>query len=260
MNAAVAARADNEAPVVIRSQGLVKRYPGSETPALDGLDLSVRAGEIFGLLGPNGAGKTTAIAIMTTLLRPDSGTLHLFDLDLSRQPRAVRRLIGLVPQEIALYPTLTVAENLTYFGRLYGLKGADLARRVDACLAMVGLKEHSARRIAACSGGMKRRANLAAGILHQPKLLFLDEPTVGIDAQSRSHIFAGLKRLQEAGTTLVYTTHYMEEAQLLCDRIVIIDAGRVVTTGKPTELLAATPGCDNLEQLFLQLTGRYLRD
>lgn len=246
--------------LAVAARGLVKHYPGAEQPALDGLELEIRAGETFGLLGPNGAGKTTAISILTTLLRPDSGSVRLFGLDPGRQCREVRRLIGLVPQEIALYPRLTLAENLFYFGRLHGLAGAELKVRVADCLAMVGLESQGGRRVETCSGGMKRRANLAAGLLHRPRLLFLDEPTVGIDAQSRHAIFENLARLKAEGMTLLYTTHYMEEARQLCDRIAIIDAGRVVALGIPAELVAAQPDCRDLEQLFLRLTGRHLRD
>lgn len=253
-----AAGAPGELAVVAR--GLVKRYPGAEQPALAGLELEIRAGETFGLLGPNGAGKTTAIAILATLLRPTSGGVRLFGLDPGRRCQEVRRLIGLVPQEIALYPRLTLAENLAYFGRLHGLAGAALKTRVDECLAMVGLESQGKRRVETCSGGMKRRANLAAGLLHRPRLLFLDEPTVGIDAQSRHVIFENLERLKTEGMTVLYTTHYMEEARQLCDRIAIVDAGRVVALGTPADLLAAQPECRDLEQLFLRLTGRHLRD
>ena len=248
------------AELAVAARGLVKRYPGAEQPALGGLELEIFAGETFGLLGPNGAGKTTAISILATLLRPSAGSVRLFGLDPGRQCREVRRLIGLVPQEIALYPRLTVAENLAYFGRLHGLGGAGLKDRVGDCLAMVGLEAQGGRRVEACSGGMKRRANLAAGLLHRPRLLFLDEPTVGIDAQSRHVIFENLAHLKAEGMTLLYTTHYMEEARQLCDRIAIVDAGRVVALGAPAELLAAQPECRDLEQLFLRLTGRHLRD
>ena len=246
--------------LAVAARGLVKRYPGVEQPALAGLELEIFAGETFGLLGPNGAGKTTAISILATLLRPSAGSVRLFGLDPGRQCREVRRLIGLVPQEIALYPRLTLAENLAYFGRLHGLAGAGLKTQVGDCLAMVGLEAQGGRLVETCSGGMKRRANLAAGLLHRPRLLFLDEPTVGIDAQSRHVIFENLARLKAEGMTLLYTTHYMEEARQLCDRIAIVDAGRVVALGAPADLLAAQPDCRDLEELFLRLTGRHLRD
>lgn len=239
---------------------LVKIYRGSTQPALAGLDVTIEEGEVFGLLGPNGAGKTTAISILCTLLKPTSGSLSIFGIDVLRHPAQVRRLIGLIPQEIALYPALSVRENLTYFGRLHGLRGAALKGRIDECLTMASLQDQADRPVAGFSGGMKRRANLAAGILHQPRLLFLDEPTVGIDAQSRHLILKNLERLRESGMTLVYTTHRMEEAQQLCNRIAIVDAGRVVAEGRPGELITGGDGCDNLEALFLQLTGHQLRD
>ena len=239
---------------------LVKIYRGATRPALDGLDVVIEPGEVFGLLGPNGAGKTTAISILCTLLKPTSGSLSIFGVDVLRQPARVRRLIGLVPQEIALYPMLSARENLAYFGRLHGLRGDELRERVDTCLELVSLQDHADRRVAGFSGGMKRRANLAVGILHRPRLLFLDEPTVGIDAQSRHMILENLGRLRETGMTMVYTTHYMEEAQQLCDRIAIVDAGRVIAEGSPRELIAGVADCGNLEALFLHLTGRQLRD
>ncbi len=251
----------NQSPTrALEVRQLVKFYRGANRPALDGLEVTIEPGEVFGLLGPNGAGKTTAISILCTLLKPTSGSLSIFGIDVLRHPALVRRLIGLVPQEIALYPLLTVRENLAYFGRLHGLRGGELRDRIDHCLAMVSLQEHADRPVADFSGGMKRRANLAAGILHQPRLLFLDEPTVGIDAQSRHVILENLAQLRETGMTMVYTTHYMEEAQQLCSRVAIVDAGRVIAEGRPHDLIAEADGCDNLEALFLQLTGRHLRD
>ncbi|BCR03206.1 ABC transporter ATP-binding protein [Desulfuromonas versatilis] len=247
-------------PEVVCAADLAFRYPGASREAVGGLSLSILEGEVFGLLGPNGAGKTTTISMLSTLLRPGRGRLQVCGVDLLRQPRSVRSQIGLVPQEIALYPSLSVRENLSYFGRLHGLRGRELEQRVAQCLELVGLAEHGDRRIEACSGGMKRRANLAAGIVHRPRLLFLDEPTVGIDPQSRSTILENLARLKEQGVTLVYTTHYMEEAQQLCTRLAIVDGGRVIAEGTSEELIAAGDGCANLEELFLQLTGRQLRD
>jgi ABC-2 type transport system ATP-binding protein len=247
-------------PALLAASGLVMAYGKGAPPALDGLSLRVASGEVYGLLGPNGAGKTTAISIMSTLLRPGRGELSICGRDALRQPGRVRALIGLVPQEIALYPTLTARENLAYFGRLHGLGGAALAARVELCLEFVGLGSSADQRVNRYSGGMKRRANLAVGIIHQPKLLFLDEPTVGIDAQSRNLILENLLRLRDQGMTMVYTTHYMEEAQQLCSRLAIVDGGRKIAEGSAAELLAAHPGCANLEELFLRLTGRQLRD
>jgi ABC-2 type transport system ATP-binding protein len=245
---------------LLRAEDLVFRYPGGAVPALDRLTVAVPRGQVFGLLGPNGAGKTTAISMMCTLMRPQSGRLTLGGIDLLKQPRRVRGLIGLVPQEIALYPSLSGRENLHYFGRLNGLGGAQLEQRAQECLGLVGLLDHADRAVQTYSGGMKRRANLAVGIVHRPELLFLDEPTVGIDAQSRNMIIENLLRLRDSGMTMVYTTHYMEEAQQLCARIAIVDRGRVIAEGAPRQLVAERADCGNLEELFLQLTGRQLRD
>ena len=239
---------------------LVKLYRGASVPAVNGLDFSVRRGEIFGLLGPNGAGKTTAISIICTLLKQTSGSVTLCSHDTARNPSAVRGLFGLAPQDIALYQSLSARENLRYFGRLYGLTGRQLGSRIDECLALVGLSDKADTRVAAFSGGMKRRANLAAAILHTPRLLVLDEPTVGIDAQSRNMILDNLKGLRDAGMTIVYTTHYMEEAQQLCNRVAVMDRGSIIATGTPGALIGQLQGCANLEDFFLHLTGKQLRD
>ena len=241
-------------------ENLVKVYPDSEQPAVDGLSLTVARGSIFGLLGPNGAGKTTLISILCTLLRPTAGIVTVLGHDVVHQAAAVRRAIGLVPQEIALYPSLTARENLRYFARIQRIPSRRIEERVTECLELVGLLDCADRRIATYSGGMKRRANLAVGILHEPEMLFLDEPTVGIDAQSRNLILQRLAELNRAGMTLLYTTHYMEEAQQLCDEIAIVDAGRVIAQGAPTQLVADGLDCANLEELFLALTGKQLRD
>ncbi|MBN1141179.1 MAG: ABC transporter ATP-binding protein [Deltaproteobacteria bacterium] len=245
---------------MVHAEGLVFRYPGQPGLAVEELSLNIREGEVYGLLGPNGAGKTTTIAMLCGLLHPQRGVLRVCGVDLLRCPEALRGKIGLVPQEIALYPSLSVRENLHYFGTLAGLRGAVLEQRIGECLELVGLSDQGKRRIDTFSGGMKRRANLAAGIVHQPRLLVLDEPTVGIDPQSRNTILENLARLREEGTTLVYTTHYMEEAQQFCTRLAIIDSGRVIAEGEPGGLIAGRKGCRNLEELFLRLTGRQLRD
>jgi len=240
--------------------GLVKRYRGNDEATLDGLDLEVREGQIFGLLGPNGAGKTTTLSIVCGLLKATAGEVRVLGVDVVRHPGRIKHLLGFVPQDIALYQTLTARENLAFFGRMHGLRGAFLRRRIDELLEVVGLEKSADRRVATYSGGMKRRANLAAGILHRPRLLVLDEPTVGIDAQSRGLIFENLHALSSARTTMVYATHYMEEAQKLCSRVAIMDSGRVLLEGPPEQLVAERPGTRNLEELFLELTGRNLRD
>jgi ABC-2 type transport system ATP-binding protein len=175
--------------------------------------------------------------------------------DALAHPSRVRAKFGLVPQEIALYPTLTARENLRYFGALYGLWGSRLSERVERCLHWVEMEEHADRRVETYSGGMKRRINFAAALLHEPRLLFLDEPTVGIDAHSRRAILDRLLELRRSGVTLIYTTHYMEEAQKLCDRLAVIDRGRIVAEGTPSDLLARHPGCADLESLLLKLTA-----
>jgi ABC-2 type transport system ATP-binding protein len=241
-------------------EDLAKQYAGSGRMALDGLSLTIGAGEIFGLLGPNGAGKTTAISILSTVLEPSRGRVAICGIDSLAHPKPARRCIGLVPQEIALYPELTVQENLSFFGRLHGLGGRHLKRSIDNALLCVGLAQSARRKVSTFSGGMKRRANLAAGMLHEPRILFLDEPTVGVDAQSRQMIMEKLLEIKKGGSTMIYTTHYMEEAQQLCNRIAIMDKGRILVMGKPGELLDAHPLCNDLGELFITLTGKDLRD
>jgi len=245
---------------VLRVSGLTHVYPGATEPALQAMDLTVANGEIFGLLGPNGAGKTTAISVMSTLLRPLGGQVQICGLDALRHPRRVRQHIGVVPQRIALFETLSATENLTYFGRLYGLRGDALKAAVRSGLQVAGLAERGDLALSTFSGGMKRRINLAAGILHHPRLLFLDEPTVGIDAQSRNRILENLIQLKEEGVTIIYTTHYMEEVQRICSRLAILDQGRIIALGDTGQLMRQHPDCADLGDLYLKLTGRQLRD
>jgi len=245
---------------LITIENLSKTYKGSDEPALDRICVRIPEKEIFGLLGPNGAGKTTTIHILCGLLRPSSGEVRIDGLDLDRHRAQIRRIIGVVPQEIALYPTLTAWENLQFIGNMYGLKGGALRQRVEECLDMLGLLKFAGRRIKTYSGGMKRRINLIAGILHKPRILFLDEPTVGVDVQSRTVILDYLKELNRSGATVIYTSHYLEEAENFCTQIAILDYGRILVQGRPKELIATKPECTDLESIFLRLTGRYLRD
>ncbi|MEA3464985.1 MAG: ABC transporter ATP-binding protein [Thermodesulfobacteriota bacterium] len=245
--------------VFLRAQGLRKNYPGMTKPAVAELNIDLKRGELLGLLGPNGAGKTTTISMLSTLISPDSGTLNIANIDALQFPQRMRSMLGVVPQGLALYPTLTLEENLRFFGRLYGLSGSILRQRIDECSEFVALADMLKKTINTFSGGMKRRANLAAGIVHQPELLFLDEPTVGIDPQSRHQILANLRELNQQGMTMVYTTHYMDEVQQLCSRVMIVDGGTVLTQGGVTALLKQHK-CDHLEELFLRLTGKQLRD
>ncbi len=245
---------------VIRTKGLEKTYSGTTQPALNGVDLHVEEKAFFGLLGPNGAGKTTLISILSGVLRPSRGEAWVCDVDVGRHPRRLSKHIGLVPQDLALYPELTVRENLEYFGRMHGLRDRVLRERTGRCLSLVGLEDAQDRRVSTCSGGMKRRLNLVVGILHEPPLLILDEPTVGVDAQTRNGVYESLRHLNDSGVTIVYTTHYMEEAAELCSHIAILDGGRIIQQGSPSGLIAATPDCGDLEQVFLALTGKALRD
>ncbi|MBN9122654.1 MAG: ABC transporter ATP-binding protein [Planctomycetes bacterium] len=210
---------------VLEITDIRKRY--GTTVALDGVSLTVEAGEVFGLLGPNGAGKTTLLSIAAGLTRADGGSVKLFGKPFTRDDLAARHLIGMGTQDLSIYPDLTARENLRFFGKLYGLRGARLGSRVEDVLAAVGLTERADDRAGTFSGGMKRRLNLAAAIVHEPKLLFLDEPTTGVDPQSRNHIFERVKALNAAGLTVIYTSHYLEEVQALCKRIAVIDNGRV---------------------------------
>lgn len=250
---------DPSSQIMLEAHDLIKFYRRGSRPALNRFTISIMEREVFGLLGPNGAGKTTAISIMNTLLKPTSGSISVCGIDVLGSPARIRELIGFVPQEIALYDNLTVRENLHFFGRLYGLRGKELAGRISEYLELVGLEESADQPVHACSGGMKRRANLAAGILHKPKLLFLDEPTVGIDPQSRNLILERLSDMREK-TTMVYTTHYMEEAESLCSYVAIMDNGYIIAEGSPEELIRRSPGYADLEALFLALTGKQLRD
>ena len=219
--------------------------------AVDDVTFTIEAGETYGLLGPNGAGKTTTISMIAGVITPTRGRVEIDGLDLAAQPRAARARLGLVPQDLAIYEELTAQENLRYVGALYGLRGEALATQLAWALAAVGLGERAREPVRRFSGGMKRRLNLAMGLLHRPPLVILDEPTVGVDPQSRNHIFETVRRLHRDGMTIVYTSHYMEEVEALCDRVAIIDGGRVVALGPIAELVAAHAG-DGVE---LELTG-----
>ena len=295
----------------IRVRDLVKRY--GDLVAVDGVSFEVAAGETFGLLGPNGAGKSTTIGMIVGSLRPDAGAVTVDGAADPTRP-AIRRKIGVAPQSLALYAEMTAEENLAFFGRLYGLSGDRLARRVEWALAFAGLADRRRDRVSGYSGGMQRRLNLVCGLLHEPPVILLDEPTVGVDPQSRNVIFESIEALKREGRTILYTTHYMEEAQRLCDRVAILDHGKVLALDTVDELLrrhggaptvavdfaARVPGMEslggewsgsrwrvrterpvealqqalgsggvfehvaieraNLEAVFLNLTGRSLRD
>ncbi len=228
-------------PPIVEARRLSKTYVGADRPAVDGVDLSIARGRIFGLLGPNGAGKTTFMSMLCGLLPPSAGEIRLNGEDVQRASAALRRRIGLVPQDLALYPGLSARENLCYFGGIQGLCGRVLDERIDYCLEIAGLGALSDRRVGTFSGGLKRRLNLVIGLIHQPELLILDEPTVGIDPQSRHFIHDNLRRLNAAGLSIIYTSHYMEEVERLCDELAIIDHGHIIAHGTVDELLNRLP-------------------
>ncbi|MCQ3938487.1 MAG: export ABC transporter ATP-binding protein [Chloroflexi bacterium] len=219
---------------ILEVQNLVKKY--GDFTAVKGISFDIKEGEIFSLLGPNGAGKTTTISMLSTLYAPTTGDAAIAGHSIAKEPMNVRRMIGVVPQEIALYEDLTARENLLFWGQMYGLSGKSLAARVDEVLEQIGLTDKAKDRVKTYSGGMKRRVNIGVGLLHKPKLLFMDEPTVGIDPQSRRAILDTVKDLNRQGMTVLYTTHYMEEAEELSDRVGIIDHGRLIAIGTQKEL------------------------
>jgi ABC-2 type transport system ATP-binding protein len=243
-----AADSTRDTPPAVELRGATKRYGG--LVALDGVDLEVRSGELFGLLGPNGAGKTTTINLIAGYLAPDAGEVRLAGLP-PTQPEARRRL-GLAPQEVALYEGLTARENLAFFGSLYGLGGRELSRRVDWALEVAGLADRAREPVRRFSGGMARRLNLVCALVHRPEILLADEPTAGVDPQSRAHIFDTIRSLAAEGTTVVYTTHYMEEASALCERIAILDRGKLLALGTEEELLKLS---GERTRLDFELTG-----
>ena len=230
---------------VLACHGLVKAF--GERTAVDGVGFSIARGESYGLLGPNGAGKTTTISMLCGLLAPDAGEVVVAGHPMAGGALAAKAAIGLVPQDVALYDDLTARENLRFFGKLQGLHGRALGTRVDAVLDVVGLADRADERLGAYSGGMKRRANIAAGLLHEPQLLVLDEPTVGVDPQSRNAILESVEALGAEGLSVLYTTHYMEEAERLCDRVGIIDEGRLVAEGARRELVTRVGAGDRID-------------
>jgi ABC-2 type transport system ATP-binding protein len=229
---------------ILEVRDLVKKY--GDLVAVKGISFDIQEGEIFSLLGPNGAGKTTTISILSTLLTPTSGDASVCGYSVTKDPMAVKKSIGVVPQEIALYDEMSALENLKFWGQMYNLSGKALSMRVNEVLEQIGLKDRAKERIKTYSGGMKRRVNIAVGLLHKPRLLFMDEPTVGIDPQSRRAILESVKELNQSGMTILYTTHYMEEAQELSDRVGIIDYGELIALGTQAELTAQVGETDTL--------------
>jgi ABC-2 type transport system ATP-binding protein len=232
---------------MIKADGLKKRF--ESTVALDDVSFEVKKGETFGLLGPNGAGKTTTIQLLCGLLKPDSGTVTLNG---KTDPTLVdvRLSLGVVPQTLAVYEELSAEENLRFFGRIYGLSGQHLKERVKNCLDIAGLVQRSRERVSKYSGGMKRRLNMVCSLLHEPPLLLLDEPTVGVDPQSRNSIFDTIEAMKNQGRTIIYTTHYMEEAERLCDRVAILDRGRILDMDSVHNLIVKHGGPSRIEAEF----------
>lgn len=233
---------------LLEVRGLKKSY--RSLIAVDGIDFDVKRGEIFGLLGPNGAGKSTTISMVSTLFRPDEGTIRYDGNDVVGSPRSIQEKLGIVPQEVALYPTLSGMANLKFWGRSYGLKGALLDERIEEVGKIIGISDRLKDRVDKYSGGMKRRLNIGAALLHRPEILIMDEPTVGIDPQSRNHILETVKALNKEGMTIIYTSHYMEEVEFLCDRVSIMDMGRIIATGTKDELIEIVGSAFNVTLTF----------
>ena len=236
---------DESGPPLIAARDLRVRY--GDRWALEGLSFRVRAGELVGLIGPNGAGKTTTMSVLATLRRADAGSAEIAGHDTVSAAGAARRILGYVPQNLAVYPTLTACENAVFFARLFGLHGRAARQAAREALALVGLEERADDVVATFSGGMQRRLNLACGLLHRPRVLLLDEPTVGVDPQSRERIFEAVRAQAASGTAVLYSTHYMEEAERLCDHVLLVDGGRVVASGTPAALIEEAGGGMRLE-------------
>lgn len=247
---------------VLRLEGLIKKY--DNRAVVDSLSLDIRKGEIFGLLGPNGAGKSTTMNMICSLLKPTAGNISLFGMDIKKDAKKIKNKIGYIPQDLAIYDNLKAWENVELFTSLYGLKGNERKKAIDESLDFVGLLDRKNSFAKTFSGGMKRRLNMACALGHKPELLIFDEPTVGIDPQSRNFILEKIKKANENGTTVLYTSHYMEEVEAICTRVAIMDNGKIIACGTTDELKNLVRRSKDeqitLEQVFLTLTGKTLRD
>lgn len=245
---------------IVSIQSITKKYKGAYQPAIDALTLQVPGGSVFGLLGPNGAGKSTLVMMLCGLMHPEAGSIQVFGMDTRQNGADIRKQIGVATQEIALFPTLTATENLRYFGKMYGLKGGILQKKINEYLEVFGLADKQNKRVHTFSGGMKRRLNLIAALLHDPTLLILDEPTAGVDVQSRNILLQFLMDRKSDKNTIIYSSHFLEEAEKICTQLAIIDDGKLVIQGTPAELIGGHSDCPTLEALFLKLTGKHIRD
>lgn len=245
-----------ENQTIIKVDNVSKLYKNNPVPAVNSVSLSIDRNEIFGLLGPNGAGKTTLISVLCGLFNPSSGKVFINNTDLHQNLKTIKKIIGIVPQDIALYPTLTAKENLYFFGNIYGLSRQFLDNKINECLALLELENSKNKKINTFSGGMKRRINIIAGLLHNPEILFLDEPTVGIDVHSKKIIIDYLSEINKKGTTIIYTSHLIGEAEDFCSYIAIMNKGEIISEGKPAELISHFANSKNLESVFLQLTDK----
>lgn|SRR5690554_2513262 len=239
---------------------LIHTYEGTDFNAIDGLNLHINKGEVFGLLGPNGAGKTTLISILTGLTKPTSGKLLIEGYETHKEIQKIQKLIGVVPQEYALYPKLTAKENLQFFGSMYGVKKDSLKQKIEEGINRLGLSKFANKRIETFSGGMKRRINLLAGVLHEPKVIFLDEPTVGVDVHSKGFIIEYLKQLNQKGTTIIYSSHLLHEAQEFCTRVAIMDSGKIQIEGPTERVLMSKGEVKTLEEIFIENTSKNIND
>lgn len=245
---------------MVEISDVFKQYKNALHPAVNHLSLCIPKQSIFGLLGPNGAGKTTLISMLCGLFKPNGGQIITNGWNFETDSNKIKQIIGVVPQEIALYPKLTAYENLLFLGHMYGIETVALKNRIHENLEILGLSENKDQQISTFSGGMKRRMNLIAGLLHHPQLLILDEPTVGVDIQSKTAIMDYLKKLNtEKGVTIFYTSHHLDEAEHFCTHIAIIDEGKLITAGKTSEVIKNN-NCNTIEEVYLKITGRKFRD